>query len=570
MPCPYVSTVQADPKAVPTCGFPLSRASLERRLEHVFEDLALCDEALAALRAAEVAAARAAVAQWDAALGVWESTPGSFRVGRRPQAQAEIATALGLSDFAADQRVRMGESLRSWPLLRGLLVDGRLGVPHALGAVDEVMALGDEALAGRVLTRVLAFEGRLGWDSTPAKLRSALQVAAVLLDPESAARRRQERQAAESRVRLRPRSDGMADLTATGPAEQLTAADRLLDLLAAPTGPDDERTLGQRQVDALVSALVRSAGVAVPVELQLEIPVRLAVAGLVAQDDADRTALPEPLVVVTDLGPELLDRLQGGPVPPADDDPADREPEPATPDERQAARAAGEAADDREAGDVEAVDVEAVDVAGAGRSAAAARRASSSVPLDEEAGVSLQAARRHRPHGGVPLLAGHGPLDRARLAELLTDPAGLPVGLSGVRVRRVLVSRDGQAVAADAGTVALGRLLAQADGPLRALLADLPDPPPRTEGYRPTAAQERTVQARDRCCSFPGCSRRASRTDLDHRVPWPEGPTSTANLHPLCRRHHRLKHDGWRCVRQLDGSTTWTSPRGLVRHTARP
>ena len=133
----------------------------------MFEDLAETDEALAGLRAAEVAAARAAVAQWDAALWVWESTPDCFRVGRQPQAQAEIAGAVeGLSELAADQRVRMGESLRSWPLLRGLLLDGRLGVAHALGAVDEVAALGDEALAGRVLMRVLAFQGRLGWDST--------------------------------------------------------------------------------------------------------------------------------------------------------------------------------------------------------------------------------------------------------------------------------------------------------------------------------------------------------------------------------------------------------------------
>ena len=170
----------------------------------------------------------------------------------------------------------------------------------------------------------------------------------------------------------------------------------------------------------------------------------------------------------------------------------------------------------------------------------------------------------------MPLLAGHGPLDPARLAELLTCPAGLPVGLAAVRVRRVLVGRDGQAVAADARAVPLGRLLARPQGLLPALLSDLPDPPRRSDGYRPTAAQDRTVRARDRCCSFPGCARRASRTDLDHRVPWPQGPTSTANLHPLCRRHHRLKHDGWRCVRQLDGSTTWTSPRGLVLRTPRP
>ena len=130
----------------------------------MFEDLAETDVALAALRAAEVAAARAAVAQWDAALAVWESTPDDFRVGRRPQAQAEIAAALGLSELAVDLRLRLAEALRSWPLLRGLLLDGRLGVPHALAAVEEVAALGDEALAGRVLVAVLA--ARAGWAGT--------------------------------------------------------------------------------------------------------------------------------------------------------------------------------------------------------------------------------------------------------------------------------------------------------------------------------------------------------------------------------------------------------------------
>ncbi len=32
--------------------------------------------------------------------------------------------------------------------------------------------------------------------------------------------------------------------------------------------------------------------------------------------------------------------------------------------------------------------------------------------------------------------------------------------------------------------------------------------------------------------------------DLDHVVPWPDGPTTVANLVALCRRHHRLKTSG--------------------------
>ena len=104
---------------------------------------------------------------------------------------------------------------------------------------------------------------------------------------------------------------------------------------------------------------------------------------------------------------------------------------------------------------------------------------------------------------------------------------------------------------------------------LARLLSDLPGPPRRTASYRPTADQSRVVRARDQTCCFPGCRRRASRSDLDHRRRYPEGPTSTANLHPLCRHHHRLKHDGWTCRRAPDGTTTWTSPRGQT-HRASP
>jgi hypothetical protein len=52
------------------------------------------------------------------------------------------------------------------------------------------------------------------------------------------------------------------------------------------------------------------------------------------------------------------------------------------------------------------------------------------------------------------------------------------------------------------------------------------------------------VQARDGTCAFSTCSRPADLCDLDHEIPHPRGPTSGANLRPLCRRHHRLKSHG--------------------------
>ncbi|MGH3371398.1 MAG: HNH endonuclease signature motif containing protein, partial [Nocardioidaceae bacterium] len=58
-----------------------------------------------------------------------------------------------------------------------------------------------------------------------------------------------------------------------------------------------------------------------------------------------------------------------------------------------------------------------------------------------------------------------------------------------------------------------------------------------------------------------------SGTDLDHVVPYadtgPPGQTSTDNLGPLTRLHHRAKtHGGWDYQLLPDGAYHWTSPHG--------
>ena len=45
-------------------------------------------------------------------------------------------------------------------------------------------------------------------------------------------------------------------------------------------------------------------------------------------------------------------------------------------------------------------------------------------------------------------------------------------------------------------------------------------------------------------CQGPGCMVPAERCDIDHRQPWPEGPTTGDNLGPLRRRHHTYKGHG--------------------------
>ncbi len=82
-------------------------------------------------------------------------------------------------------------------------------------------------------------------------------------------------------------------------------------------------------------------------------------------------------------------------------------------------------------------------------------------------------------------------------------------------------------------------------------------------------------------CVFPHCTRTSARTDLDHideYVPpdqgGPPGQTSTQNLAPLCRRHHRAKTHpspvsassttiAWDYQQLTPTTWLWTSPHGL-------
>ena len=67
-------------------------------------------------------------------------------------------------------------------------------------------------------------------------------------------------------------------------------------------------------------------------------------------------------------------------------------------------------------------------------------------------------------------------------------------------------------------------------------------------------------------CVFPWCTRDARSCDSDHIEPHDSGgPTSSDNIAPLCRGHHRLKtHGGWRYTPIDAGTYLWTSPYGYT------
>ena len=91
-----------------------------------------------------------------------------------------------------------------------------------------------------------------------------------------------------------------------------------------------------------------------------------------------------------------------------------------------------------------------------------------------------------------------------------------------------------------------------------------------TDGYRPSAALDRFVRARDLTCRFPGCDRPATHADIDHTVPYPAGATHPANTKCYCRQHHLLKTfwEGWTERQTPDGRLHLISPTGHAYTTA--
>ena len=80
----------------------------------------------------------------------------------------------------------------------------------------------------------------------------------------------------------------------------------------------------------------------------------------------------------------------------------------------------------------------------------------------------------------------------------------------------------------------------------------------------------RALTVRDKHCQWPGCERPASWCDGHHLVHWADGgETSLENTVLLCKRHHRLVHEGgWKLIRvegkivSIAPTVTFGLPRG--------
>jgi hypothetical protein len=128
--------------------------------------------------------------------------------------------------------------------------------------------------------------------------------------------------------------------------------------------------------------------------------------------------------------------------------------------------------------------------------------------------------------------------------------AGDPDGHSEIEDGPALPSQTARRAACDAAVVTI----AERDGrPLTVGRKTRTVPP----------ALRRALRSRDRCCRFPGCTQRRF-VDAHHIEHWADGGhTKLSNLMLLCRRHHRLLHEGGYAVQRLSsGSIRFRRPDG--------
>ena len=83
--------------------------------------------------------------------------------------------------------------------------------------------------------------------------------------------------------------------------------------------------------------------------------------------------------------------------------------------------------------------------------------------------------------------------------------------------------------------LAVGRALAaDPDRPGDPARSSMSAPPSTGHRHHSPGTSKRAIKL----CVAPGCGMPASRCDLDHVIPFPDGPTSADNLHPECKAHH--------------------------------
>lgn len=159
----------------------------------------------------------------------------------------------------------------------------------------------------------------------------------------------------------------------------------------------------------------------------------------------------------------------------------------------------------------------------------------------------------------------------------LPEHAGLPATLLITMTLHDLETRAGRATTHTGGSLTIGEALRLAadEGCLPVVLAGDPDDPRQPGGEvlhhgrakrLATAVQRRALFARDRGCSFPGCDKTPSQSQVHHAPEWTKnGQTNVDTMTVTCGYHNNeAPRQGWETL-MIKGIPHWRPPKWLDR-----
>ncbi len=452
------------------------------------------------------------------------------------QCAARIATALAVSQYVAERILDNAVALRDrLPRVFECLRDGVVSPTHIRTIVSRTELIHGRSYQGLVDADIADALRKPGTWST-GRVRDLCDQMVYRRDPDAVRERRDD--ALKGRCFFTEAGlDGMATVGATMSAERAAIVARVVERLAAQVCRHDSRTKTARASDALF-ALVKHA------PFGCDCARADCAFAVVDADEVAANAARIVIHVVTDTttltGPvpaAANDTTAGTNTAAAEDATVDEDAAPAAhPQTRDvdttATASEGFSAeesvveetatvDEDEVGEV-AVDEVAIAVAvdeAATEEATADAVAAEAVSTDEIAAVEAVAVDESAAHAepelrdGVGYIAGLGIVSGAHIRDLAADPDAIirPLG----------------------------------DGTDTPLPATQPADP-----YRPSAALNTYIRARDQYCTWPGCTKPAWDGDLDHIIEYdhrnPErgGQTTACGLGAKCRFHHLLKTFG--------------------------
>lgn len=422
----------------------------------------------------------------------------------------EVALALGVSVRTAKGIVRTALGLARLPGMLEAVGAGMLSQRHALAVLrtlDDVPDLTAEQRA--CITTIVLM--RLDGTQTPGDLARVTERLILTVDL-AAAEKRREAATRKRCVRIYPAPDGQAVFTATGPLERIALIRSALHAWRQdnPRDPEDTRSEAEREFD-LVLALLTGGEKAARSTSYVVVPFSVA-----DGHDLELAEVPGLGPVLPSVARQLLE-------------------------------------------DSEMCAQIAVDEAGAVIAVTDPRPLP--VPARQKAGEDVQPSERlqsgeevrHPAWPGGPGSTGGWP-DTCPWDEPEPEPVYWPPA------EPMRLNDPPNPAPAPRAPV---------DEEWRRRVRDLlVTPPPErlrpenlaSDAYRAPVRLKRFLRARDRHCVFPGCTTQV--VDIDHRIPYPQGPTDATNTQQLCRRHHRAKQKVF-TVRVLhNGDYVWATRGG--------